>query len=185
MTTALLIIDIQQGLCFGELPTYDFDGVLRRTNELAARARDAGLPVILVQHEEERGPLQFGTDGWQFAHGFDALPTDLRVRKTTPDSFHRTQLQALLDERGIRSLIVCGLQTDFCIDTTVRRALALGYDVTLVADGHSTTDNDVLGAQQIIAHHNATLRYLNSFGGRMAVVPAAQVAWVAREGLPA
>lgn len=176
MTTALLIIDIQQALCFGELPTFDFDGVLRRINALASSARDAGLPVILVQHEQGQGPLQFGTDGWQFATGFEAKAADLRVRKTTPDSFHQTNLDDLLREHGVRQLVTCGLQTDFCIDTTVRRALALGYDVTLVADGHSTTDNDVLKAHQIIAHHNATLRYLNSFGGRIAVVPAGQVA---------
>lgn len=176
MTTALLIIDIQQALCFGELPTFDFDGVLKRINALAGRAREAGVPVILVQHEEGQGPLQFGTDGWKFATGFEAGGGDVRVRKTTPDSFHQTPLDDILREHGARNLVVCGLQTDFCIDTTVRRALALGYDVTLVADGHSTTDNDVLSAAQIIAHHNATLRYLNSFGGRMAVVPAGQVA---------
>ncbi|TBR39739.1 MULTISPECIES: cysteine hydrolase family protein [Dyella] len=176
MTTALLIIDIQQALCFGELPTFDFDGVLKRINALASRARELGVPVILVQHEEGKGPLQFGTDGWQFAAGFNADPADRRVRKTTPDSFHQTDLDDILREQGTRHVVVCGLQTDFCIDTSVRRGLALGYDVTLVSDGHSTTANDVLTAQQIIAHHNATLRYLNSFGGRMAVVPAGQVA---------
>lgn len=63
-------------------------------------------------------------------------------------------------------LVVCGFQSEFCVDTTTRRALALGYPVTLVADGHSTTDNGVLSAAQISAHHNATLTNIVSFGPR-------------------
>jgi hypothetical protein len=53
--------------------------------------------------------------------------------------------------------------------------MALGYPVQLVADGHSTMDNDVLTAQQIAAHHNATLSSLSSFGPRTRAVPATQV----------
>ena len=53
--------------------------------------------------------------------------------------------------------------------------MALGYPVQLVADGHSTVDNSVLSAQQISAHHNATLANLSSFGSRTRAVPAAQV----------
>jgi len=66
-------------------------------------------------------------------------------------------------------LIICGLQTDFCVDTTVRRAFTLGYHVTLVADAHSTLDNGVLTAAQIIAHHNATL---GNFGPQVKVALA-------------
>ncbi|MNW18398.1 Isochorismatase family protein [compost metagenome] len=69
-------------------------------------------------------------------------------------------------------MIVCGAQSDFCVDTTVRRALALGYEVVLVADAHSTLDNGVLVAAQIIAHHNTTLGNMSSFGVRAAVVLA-------------
>jgi nicotinamidase-related amidase len=58
-------------------------------------------------------------------------------------------------------LVIAGCKTQFCIDTTVRAATSRGYDVTLVADAHTTTDSDALTARQIIAHHNATL---NDFG---------------------
>ena len=47
--------------------------------------------------------------------------------------------------------------TEYCIDTTCRRAVSLGYDVTLVADAHTTHDNDLLPAEKIIAHHNRSL----------------------------
>ena len=175
MTTALLIIDVQRALCSGEWAAFDIERVLERINALGARARAAGGPVVLVQHEEDAGPLRADSAGWQLAEALDTATADLRVRKTTPDSFHRTELQRLLQERGVDALVVCGLQSDFCIDTTVRRALALDYHVTLAADAHTTLDNGVLTAAQIAAHHNATLAQMTSFGPRMSVAPAAEV----------
>jgi nicotinamidase-related amidase len=72
-------------------------------------------------------------------------------------------------------VIACGLQSEFCVDSTVRRALALGYPVTLVADGHSTLDSGGLTAAQITAHHNTTLANMQSFGPTVQVVAADQV----------
>ncbi|WP_166362597.1 cysteine hydrolase family protein [Pseudomonas akapageensis] len=176
MTTALLIIDVQHALCSGAEAAFDIDPIIERINALAARARAAGAPVVLIQHEEDSGSLQFDTEGWQLATGLTAMPDDLRVRKSTPDSFNRTELSHRLEERGISRLIICGLQSEFCVDTTTRRALALGYEVVLVADAHSTVDNGVLRAAQITAHHNMTLGNMTSFGKRAAVIPAAEVA---------
>lgn len=175
MTTALLIIDLQRALCFGEEAAFDIERVIERTDALVAKARAAGAPVILVQHEEDGGPLRYATEGWQLAEGLAVLPEDLRVRKATSDSFHQTELHQLLQERGITQLVICGLQSDFCIDSTARRALALGYDVVLVADAHSTVDNEVLSAAQITAHHNTTLAHMTSFASRIAVTPARDV----------
>jgi nicotinamidase-related amidase len=175
MATALLIIDVQQALCVGDEAGFEIDRVLERINMLGAKARAAGIPVVLVQHEEPGSPLQYGEPGWQLADGLVAAPEDLRVRKSTPDSFHNTGLQGLLQERNITDLIICGQQSDCCVDSTVRRALALGYNVVLAADAHSTIDNGVLTAPQIIAHHNQLLRSMNSFGPSIAVTPAAEI----------
>lgn len=179
MTPALLVIDVQHALCTGDEAAFEIEPVIARINALSGAARAAGVPVVLIQHEEDEGALQFDTAGWQLAHGLAAAPGDLRVRKTASDSFHRTELQTLLDARGVDHLVVCGLQTEYCVDTTVRRALGLGYPVTLVADAHSTPGNAVLSAAQIIAHHNTTLKYMTSFGPRVAVMPAANVRFAA------
>ncbi|HKE95997.1 MAG TPA: cysteine hydrolase family protein [Povalibacter sp.] len=175
MTTALLIIDVQSALCAGAWAAFDIDNVIARINAVSARARAAGVPVIIVQHEDASGPFQFGTAAWKLPESLLTHEKDARIRKSTPDSFHQTGLQPLLDKLGITRLIVCGLQSDFCVDTTVRRALALGYPVVLVADAHSTVDNGVLSAQQITAHHNATLANITSFGPRVTVLPASEV----------
>jgi nicotinamidase-related amidase len=175
MTSALLVIDVQRGLCTGRWAAFDIDRVIANINSVAAKARAAGAPVVFIQHEGDDSPLRFESEDWQLDERLAAAPEDLRLRKTACDSFHQTQLQALLQSRGVDRLVVCGLQSDFCVDTTVRRALGLGYPVTLVADAHSTVDNGVLTAAQIVAHHNVTLANIDSFGVKAAAVPAAEV----------
>ena len=175
MSAALLIIDVQQALCFGELAAVEARRVIDRINLVAERCRAAARPVIFIQHETAAAPLQFDSPGWQLAEGLRAAPGDLRVRKRTPDSFLDTDLRPILKQLAITELIICGLQSDFCVDTTTRRALALGFPVTLVADGHSTVDNSVLSAAQISAHHNETLANISSFGPRVRVMPAAEI----------
>lgn len=175
MTTALLIIDVQQGLCEGEQAAFESPQVIARINEVADKARAAGALVVFVQHESGPGYLEFGTEAWKLARGLHAESTDVRVRKTTPDSFHRTVLGELLTQHAIAELVVCGMHTEFCVDTTTRRALALGYPVVLVADGHTSAGNAVLSAPQVIAHHNATLTNISSFGPRVWAIAAKDV----------
>jgi nicotinamidase-related amidase len=79
------------------------------------------------------------------------------IEKNHPDSFHKTSLQQELDARNIKQIVIAGIQSEVCIDATCRRAYSLGYEITLVKDGHSTYDSDFLSASQIIAHHNHVL----------------------------
>lgn len=172
---ALLVIDVQQALSRGEYACFDVDRVIETINSVSRRVRESGGLVVLIQHEAAIGPFAHGSEGWQLARGLVTAGSDIRMRKTATDSFHGTTLHATLQERGVDRLIVCGLQSDFCVDTTTRRALALGYPVTLVADGHSTMDNSTLRAAQITAHHNETLSNITSFGPRVAAIPASEI----------
>ncbi|MBB3195536.1 cysteine hydrolase family protein [Roseateles terrae] len=174
--TALMIIDVQHLLCHGRYACFDIENVIERLNGLIRDARAASVPVLFVQHEEnEEGGLQHGSEAWQLDSRLDAQPGEPRIRKTAADSFHRTDLDALLRMLGIRHLVIGGLQSDYCVDTTVRRALSSGYDVTLVSDGHSTIDDGELTAAQISAHHTRILSHLQNFGPRMATAPAASI----------
>ena len=170
MKTALLIIDVQQGLCEGEHSAFEAADVIGRINRVSAKARAAGIPVIFIQHESEAGYLEFGTPTWQLAQGLHTEPSDLRIRKTTPDSFLRTDLQATLQAGAITDLIICGMHTEFCVDTTTRKALALGYPVILIEDAHTSEGNCYLTPRQVIQHHNATLTNISSFGPRVRLV---------------
>lgn len=172
MKTALLIIDVQQGLCEGANSAFESNRVIGRINQVSEKARAAGAVVIMIQHASTSGFLEYGTDAWQLAHGLHVAPTDLRIRKTTPDAFHRTALEKTLKQRAIADLVICGMHTEFCVDTTTRKALALGYPVILVADAHTTESKEHLSAAQIIRHHNETLTNISSFGPKVRAISA-------------
>jgi len=174
-STALLVIDVQRGLFEQTPPPADAEAVIARINDLARRARATGTPVIFIQHERPDGPLAHGSPGWQLALGLNVDPGDRRVRKTSPDSFLRTELADVLHAFGITRVVVCGYATEFCIDTTVRRAAALGFEVVLAADAHTTQDKPHATATQIRAHHNATLPCMISFGPRISATPTVEV----------
>jgi nicotinamidase-related amidase len=175
MTTALLIIDVQQALCSGEYECFEIARVINTINDLSTRARNAGVPLVFIQHEETDSPLAHEAAGWQLAEGLETLPRDLRVRKTTGDSFYQTNLQKLLPKEDFERLVICGLQTDYCVNATVRQALKLGYDVVLAADAHSTVDNGNLAAEDIIAEHNKDWAHLTGSVARIDVVPSAGI----------
>jgi nicotinamidase-related amidase len=174
MPTALIIIDVQQALCSGPAAVAEAARTISNINGLARRARAAGAPVIVVQHEDG-GELAHGSAGWQLAAGLVCSADDTLLRKRGSDAFHQTDLQSMLKTRHVSQLVICGMQTEFCVESTVRRALAQGYPVILAADGHTTTDNQVLPATQIVAHHNATLGNLGAYGVRASIRACADI----------
>lgn len=183
MKQALLVIDVQRGL-FDTAPRPDeADAMVDRINALAARARAAGVPVVFVQHEEPPpSELAHGSPGWCLERRLVVESTDAHVRKTTPDSFLRTDLGALLERWGTEQVVVCGYASEFCVDTTTRRAAALGYPVVIAADAHTTHDKPHATAAQIRAHHNATLPAIGSFGRPIVARAAADIAFAAQAG---
>ena len=173
--SALLVIDVQHGLLDPEPRPLEADELVGRINRLAAAARKANCPVVFIQHERPGSPLEHGCDFWQLAHGLLVEPTDHLVRKTTPDSFMRTPLEALLREHGVDHVVVTGYASEFCVDTTTRRAAGLGFTVTLAADAHSTHDKPHASAAQIRAHENATLPGMVSFARPIVAMPTAGI----------
>lgn len=162
--TAILVIDTQKAIL--DKPGLErraetmaaLDATVERIARLIARARQSHLPVIFVQHAGPAGHrLAVDTPGWEIRSEIAARADETIVRKTACDSFFETTLGEELERRGIRHLIIAGCMTQFCVDTTVRSAVTRGYDVTLVSDGHMTTDDGALRFEQIIAHHNRLL----------------------------
>jgi nicotinamidase-related amidase len=158
LQSALLVIDVQRGMFLPPAPAHCGEEILGRIAGLLARARAAELPVLHVQHDGGPGDvLEHGTEGWLIHPAVAPAKSEPVVEKRYCSAFQGTSLQSLLDERGVRRLIIGGLQTEFCIDTSCRAATALGYKVVLASDSHTTFDSPVLPAASIIAHHNRTL----------------------------
>ena len=176
MTTALVIIDLQEGSFTPRTARYDTPGLVSRLNRLAGAVRSAGGPVIFVQHDGPPGdPHHPDQPGWQLLPELDVREGDLFVRKTACDAFLGTSLEAALAALSADRLILTGCATDYCVDTTVRSALARGYSTIVPSDGHTTADRPHLSARQIIAHHNAIWADFIAPGGAATVCPCADV----------
>lgn len=168
--TAFVIIDTQVGLIE---PAYQGMEVLERVKNLLAQARAAHTPVIYIQHDEPEGyELAVGTPSWQIHPAIAPQDGEAIVHKRASDSFYNTSLDQELGARGIQHLVVVGGQTEYCVDTTIRRATTMGYNVTLVSDAHTTYDNDVLTAAQIVEHTNNTLNGFRSDEHKITVKPS-------------
>ena len=173
--SGLLIIDVQVGIIEG-FHAYRGSEVLEQIHKLLSKARASNVPIIYIQHDGEAGhPLEAGTKGWQIHPVIKPHEEDLIIRKRASDSFFETTLQRELEARRVKHLIVTGCMTEYCVDTTARRAISMGYDVSLVSDAHTTIDNKLLTAAQIIAHHNALLDGFDAGPHAVTVKPADEV----------
>jgi nicotinamidase-related amidase len=152
---ALLIIDMQVGLFKEETPRFDATGVIARINQLSAILRSNGDQIIFIQHDGNKtDSLEPGTVDWQLLPDLHQGINDLYIRKTTCDSFFKTELDNVLKNESINEILVTGCATDFCVDTTIRSAASNTYKVVVVKDGHTTTDRPHINEKTVIAHHN-------------------------------
>jgi nicotinamidase-related amidase len=158
MKAALLIIDMQYGNFLEPYPVHEGENLLRKVKNLIKKACTVDIPIIFIQNRGGAGdPVEYGTPGWSVHPSIKPMPEDIFIEKETPDSFKGTKLHKKLELEKVKRLVVTGLQTEYCVDTTCRQAYCLGYDVILVKDAHSTWSSDLLSASQIKEHHNRVL----------------------------
>jgi nicotinamidase-related amidase len=138
--TALLLVDVQQGIDDPRRGPRNNPAAERRIADLLAAWRAAGRPVIHVQHLslEPGSLLREGLAGAAFKPEATPLPGEPVFRKHTHSAFIGTDLEAHLRAHGIADLVVVGLTTDHCVSTTVRMAGDLGFRVTVIADATAT-----------------------------------------------
>ncbi len=123
-------------------------------NLVIEKASKSDVPVVFIR---DLDVVEGKGNGFQ-VHNEINVPTDAEIfDKTATNSFHGTELLNHLKSQDIEHVVIMGCKTQHCIDSAVRTATISGLDVTLVGDGHSTTDSDMLSAEQIINHHNETL----------------------------
>lgn len=163
MGLALLIVDVQAGAV--ARGPYEGDLVLANIERLVDSCRANAVEVIYVQHDglpgEEEEP---GTPGWEIYDGIAPRPLERVIRKTSNSAFRGTDLRAHLEERGVQTLIVVGIQTEYCVDTTVRVAFEHGFDVLLPEMTNTTFDRGELSARQIHDHYHREI-FDGRFGG--------------------
>lgn len=136
----LLVIDMQKALMDDEL--YNYEALLSNVGRIIDAARENGVEVIYVQHDA--GPdtgFSIGDEAFEIADEVAPREGEKTFVKTVNSSFSNKELAAYLEEAKDEKLMIVGLQTNFCIDATIKSAFDRGYEVVIPEGTNSTFDN--------------------------------------------
>jgi nicotinamidase-related amidase len=168
MATALLVVDVQQALV-DDLAPARRSAFLATLGALLDQARAAAIPVVYIRHDGSPDELVPGTPPWEVAGAIAPRAGEPIVEKRFRDAFRETTLAEVLSRLDVDHVVLCGMQTEFCVDATLREAERRGYRVTLVGDGHATFDAEGASEEQIRAQvHRVAARLAR-------IVPAAEL----------
>ena len=147
----LLVVDIQKGITDGRL--YAYESFLRNTVQIIDAARKYGVEVIYVQHDDGPGTgFSVGDKKFEIAEQVAPQKGDKVFVKTINSCFGNSELAAYLENED--TLIIVGLQTNFCIDATVKSAFERGYRIIIPEGTNSTFDNDYMDKETTYNYYN-------------------------------
>ena len=149
----LLVIDTQNAITNCQL--FNFDVFVPTVEKLIKAARENNVEVIYVRHDDGPGSeLARGTWGYEIYDKFAPLEGDKIVDKQFNSAFKGTDLLAYLKQKNEQELIIVGLQTDYCIDATIKSGFEHGFRIIVPAGGNTTIDNTYLSASQTVEYYN-------------------------------
>lgn len=149
----LLVVDTQKLITHSEL--YNFDAFENAVKTLIAAARKNGVEVIFVRHDDGIGAeLTKGTPGFEIYEGFSPLLEEKIFDKTANSSFKGTGLLEYLKEKNVRTVAVVGLQTDYCMDATIKCGFEHGFKMIVPEGANSTFDNEFMTGEQSYKYYN-------------------------------
>ena len=149
----VLVIDMQKGLVDEEL--YDYENFLNRTLRLVEAARKNGTEVIFVQHDAGPGSgMSTGDEAFEIIDELRPEPGEKVFVKTINSCFGNQDFKAYLELQEDNRLMIIGLQTNYCIDATVKSAFERGFDVIIPEGTNSTFDNNYMNAETTVRYYN-------------------------------
>lgn len=176
MKMGLLLIDIQNDYFKGgKFELFGPEEAAIQTEQIISFFRKNDMPIFHVQHisiQDDAGFFLPNTTGAEIYKGVYPKDNETVIIKHTPDSFLNTDLKKALNNAGITDLIVCGMMTHMCVDTTVRAAKKLGYNITLIDDACAT--RDLIYDGEVIQAATVHKSFMASLNGTFADVVKAQ-----------
>ena len=149
----LLVVDMQKCLVDEEL--YDYDSFVEKTVKLIDAARKSRVEVIYVKHDAGPGSgLSEGDDGFEIAKQVSPEEGEKVFVKTINSCFGNKEFKEYLERQEDKRLMIIGLQTNYCIDTTVKSAFERGYEVIIPEGTNSTFDNDYMTGETTVRYYN-------------------------------
>lgn len=162
--TALLVVDVQNALV--KASPFAIEEIIINLKKLIKTCRENNVEVIYVQHNEEIGSeLEPNSEGWKIYEEIEPNPDEKTISKSFCSAFRETNLKKYLDKKGINQLIITGMQTDYCIDTTCKVAFEHGFKVIIPEKTNTTFDNENISAKDLYEHYN-----FNIWKNRFAIV---------------
>lgn len=168
MNEALIIIDVQNDYFAGGKMQLDKpDAALNQIEKALTYFRETGKTIVFIQHVAKNANATFFLENTVGVEIHSALASknygkEFIVQKSFPNSFLNTQLQEVLTNNQVDSLVICGMMTHMCVDSTTRRAAELGYRCTLLGNACTTKDlvleDGTVQADQVQASFLAALQ---------------------------
>ncbi len=144
----LIVIDLQNGVCYSEEHLFDLQNLLTKVNKRISSYRKSNKPILFVQHCDN--DLVPEKELWAIHADLDVQEQDFFVRKTHANSFYKTNLKEILDQLSVHRIEFCGAQTEYCMDATIKFAHGLGYENFMVQKATSTLNNPFMSAKETI-----------------------------------
>jgi nicotinamidase-related amidase len=163
----LMVIDMQNGVF--ENPRINREACTSRINQLI----NAADKVIFIQHTGQG--LEQGSAAYEILPELVQPGSALYVTKTACDAFYHTELEEILNRHQIKSFVVCGCATDYCVDATIKNGASRGYAMTVAADAHTTANRPAALAEVLIEHYNDVWRNFTIPGNSLQVKTTAEI----------
>ncbi|WP_028974806.1 cysteine hydrolase family protein [Spirochaeta cellobiosiphila] len=151
MKKALLIIDVQQALM--EESPFKGEEVISNIKTLAELCRKKNIEVIYVQHNDDED-LSKGSTGWQICTAIEPRPSEKIFHKRYNSAFKNTGLKEYLDQKGIQQLLLTGMQTEYCVDTSLKVAFEYGFNIIIPELTNTTISNEYFTGERIYEYYN-------------------------------
>lgn len=149
----LLVVDTQKAITTSEL--YEFELFKSNVKQLIKTAREHNVEVVFIRHDDGvSAELTKGKDGFKIYEEFQPLANELVLDKTVNSAFRDTGLAEYLRQKHIATIVVVGLQTDYCIDATVKAGFEHGFKMIVPAYSNSTFDNPYMTAELTYKYYN-------------------------------
>ena len=149
----VLVIDIQKGITDNRL--FDFDEFISNTKRVIDTARSNGVEVIYVRHDDGPGTgFSVGDEDFEIAEQVSPINTEKIFDKTINSCFGNKDLSEYLQKLDDKRLMIVGLQTNYCIDASVKSAFEKGFEVIIPAGTNSTFDNVYMDAETTYHYYN-------------------------------
>lgn len=180
--SVMVVVDVQVGVVAA---AWDALRVVANVARAVERARAEGVPVVWVQHAD--ADLPSGSPNWAWAPPLVPAEGEAVIAKSFNSSFEETDLGATLERLGATHVVLAGAATNWCIRATAHGALDRGYDLTLVADAHTTEDLEypdgvTIAAPDVVRELNTAMKWMSFPGRTNTAVPVEEVAFAGSRG---